>query len=212
MAKQYFYIARFDGKHARIPKGYEVRFTSPKLIPNLEQLNKATSNKFYNEVTEAAMAQGMDTAFNIDRNVIKGLATQGHFLIDAPALREEYEKKKKDKEEREEARRKPSEASSQPAPTKRTTSISSSKSTPRSSRHSGSAASGGSCLFAIFGTIFYLLKRLFFSSWKWDDDASVFGKVWHVVKVVFRLAMICLVLVLVLVLFIIISSAIKESK
>lgn len=210
MAKQYFYIARFDGKHARIPKGYEVRFTSPKLIPNLDQLNRATSNKFYNEVTDAAISQGMDRAFNIDRNVIKGLATEGHFIIDAPALREEYEKKEKekDKEDRKSASKQQSSKNSstgvaQSSPVRRVA---------KSSRQSSSSISGGSCLFAIISTIFYLLKRLFFSSWKWSEGTSAFGKIWHIAKVIFRIAMICLVLVLVLVLFIIISSAIKESK
>lgn len=208
MAKQYFYIARFDGKHARIPKGYEVRFTSTKLIPNLDQLNRATSNKFYNEVTEAAISQGMDRAFNIDRNVIKGLATEGHFFIDAPALREEYEKKEKDKEGRKSASKQPSSKNSstrvaQSSPVRRVS---------KASRQSSSSTSGGSCLFAIISTIFYLLKRLFFSPWKWAEGTSTFGKIWHIVKVVFRIVMICLVIVLVLVLFIIISSAIKESK
>lgn len=208
MAKQYFYIARFDGKHARIPKGYEVRFTSTKLIPNLDQLNRATSNKFYNEVTEAAISQGMDRAFNIDRNVIKGLATEGHFIIDAPALREEYEKKEKDKEDRKSASKQPSSKNSstrvaQSSPVRRVS---------KSSRQSSSSTSGGSCLFAIISTIFYLFKRLFFSSWKWSEGTSAIGKIWHIVKVIFRIVMICLVLVFVLVLFIIISSAIKESK
>ena len=208
MAKQYFYIARFDGKHARIPKGYEVRFTSTKLIPNLDQLNRATSNKFYNEVTEAAISQGMDRAFNIDRNVIKGLATEGHFLIDAPALREEYEKKKEDKVDRENVRKQSFSTKS----SSRAVQSSPVRPASKSNRQSSNSTSGSSCLFAIFSGIFYLLKSLFFSSWKWSEDASAFGKIWHVVKVIFRIAMICLVLVLVLVLFIIISSAIKESK
>ena len=207
MAKQYFYIARFDGKHARIPKGYEVRFTSTKLIPNLDQLNKATSNKFYKEVTEAAISQGMDHAFNIDGNVIKGLATEGHFLIDAPALREEYEKKKEDKVDRENARKHSSSTKSSSRVVR-----SSVRPAPKSNRQNSNSTSGSSCLFAIFSSIFYLLKSLFFSSWKWSEDASAFGKIWHIVKVIFRIAMICLVLILVLVLFIIISSAIKESK
>ena len=208
MAKQYFYIARFDGKHARIPLGYEVRFTSTKLIPNLEQLNRATSNKFYNEVTEAAISQGMDRAFNIDRNVIKGLATEGHFLIDAPALREEYERKKKDNEDRDNARKQSSSTTSSTG-AKHSSPV---RQVPKNNRQSSNSTSGGSCLIAIFSGIFYLLKSLFFSSWKWSEDASAFGKICHILKLIFRIAMICLVLILVLVLFIIISSAIKESK
>jgi hypothetical protein len=47
-----FYIARFTGRHNKVPQGYEIRFQSRRRFPNLDELNKANSNKFYNEIAQ----------------------------------------------------------------------------------------------------------------------------------------------------------------
>lgn len=204
----YFYIARFDGKHARIPKGYEVRFSSTKRIPTLKQLNNATSNGFSNELTEAAMAQGMDREFNVDKNLIKGLATEGHFLIDCPSLREEYEGKERAKAERKERaneRKAKYERKERANERKERTKYVNPIRTTKQSRND----SGWGCLLLIFYILISILRRLFLSPWEWDEDSSLFGKIWHVIKVVFRIVVIAF---LAFIMLIVVFAIIKHNN
>lgn len=56
------------------------------------------------------------------------------------------------------------------------------------------------------------LRWLFMSSWKWSDDSGVFGKMWHIIKTLLRIAIFVIIFVLLCVGFTIITSIIKESR
>lgn len=56
------------------------------------------------------------------------------------------------------------------------------------------------------------LRWLFMSSWKWSEDAGVFGKTWHVIKTLLRIAIFVVIFILLCVGFTIISSIIKEAR
>lgn len=95
----YFYIARFKGPHSRIPIGYEVRFDSTRHFVSVAELEKRSSNPFANEIADAAVADGACEKFGVTREIIKGLAQEGHFYIECPFLiaKEEEERARKEK-------------------------------------------------------------------------------------------------------------------
>lgn len=213
--------------------GYEVRFQSTRRFSNLSELNKATSNKFYNEITEAALAQGMNTQLGITRDIIKGLATEGHFSIDCPSLRAEFEKKETRKQKtvitskpakaefvKKEIRKQETAVTSRPAKRDKLQAQysafsqpqkSSSKNRPQRKSYKKYRNSNGSGAWGCLCMILSFIYTLFTCPWRFPKDAGTMGKIWHIIKVILKIAAILVILALILAAYIIISSIVNDS-
>ncbi len=95
----YFYIARFKGPHSKIPIGYEIHFDSTRHFVSVAELEKRSSNPFANEIADAAVTDGVCEKYGVTREIIKGLAQEGHFYIECPSLiaKEEEERVRKER-------------------------------------------------------------------------------------------------------------------
>jgi hypothetical protein len=211
MSTNLFFIARFDGKHARIPRGYEVRFSAPYRGLSVSNLNSLCSNKYRKELAEQAVAQGICEQFKVDYNVIYALATENHFIMECPSLQQE----KRDKEQRfEDIRRSSNKKDSNTTPSNNTNAKDSiSEPTPR--RKNSHTSSDTQKSIRDYGWIlmpFVLVFRLFFNSWHCQkSDPSTAYKVWFIFKTILRVCVVAFVAILIIVGCFILYSIFKES-